>query len=97
MTASIPGSFAANGCSDTRRIGGYGALARRVERPLITTRPSRCSPPVDPRAVASADVVEDCADAIFDFTPEALAECAASGALAIVSAAFGPSPSREVG
>ena len=80
-----------------KKYGGYGPLARRVEWLVRHNKTIPLSAQVArSRQVSSTDVVDDCADAVFGFTPEALAECAASGALAIVSAAFGPSPSSEV-
>ncbi len=84
-----------------KRFGGYGALARRVEwlarhdKTIPLSTPIGGEPGGSTR-VKGADVVEDCADATFDFTPKALAECVASGALAIVSSAFGPAPSSQV-
>lgn len=80
-----------------KKYRGYGPLARRVEWLVRHNKTIPLSSPVGRSTrVSSTDVVDDCADAVFGFTPEALAECAASGALAIVSAAFGPSPSSEI-
>ena len=80
-----------------KELGGYRALARRVERAARRHKTIPLASPAGRTArVASADVVEDCADATFDFTPKALAECVASGALAVVSSAFGPSPTTQV-
>lgn len=72
-----------------KKAGGYRSLNRRVVHLALrhgtiplASRVGRVTP------VQQSDVVEDCSEAAFEFTPEALTECAASGALTVANYAM---------